>query len=109
MTEVLTKPETDRVLIPILNADDLRATATKALDEARRRFDQIEAVPLEDVSAATILDPWDHAAILLEDAFGPISLLNSVHPMAAVRDAGDDALLEESSFITSLFQDEALF
>ncbi|HEY3057117.1 MAG TPA: M3 family metallopeptidase [Thermoanaerobaculia bacterium] len=109
MTELLTKPATERTLIPIFDAEQLRASAASALAEARRRFDQIETVPLDDVSAGTVLDPWDRATILLEDAFGPISLLNSVHPDQAVRDAADQALLEESSFITELFQNEALF
>ncbi|HEV8660590.1 MAG TPA: M3 family metallopeptidase [Thermoanaerobaculia bacterium] len=109
MTDLLTNPETVRTALPIFNADELRAAAKNALAEARRRYEQIESVPLEDAGAATVLDPWDRAAILLEDAFGPISLLNSVHPDQSVRDAADDALLEESSFITALFQNEALF
>ena len=109
MTDTLTRPETARALIPIVDAAELRIRATNALAEARSRFAGIESVPLDDANATNVLDPWDQAAMILEDAFGPISLLNSVHPDQAVRDAADDALLEESSFITELFQNEALF
>jgi len=35
--------------------------------------------------------------------------LNSVHPEAGVRDAGDRALIEESVFMTELFQNEPLY
>ena len=109
MTETLTQAETERTLVPIFDAETLRGAASHALTEARRRFDEIEAIPLDQVDAATILDAWDRAAVVVEDAFGPISLLNSVHPDQAVRDAADDAMLEESSFLTALFQNEALF
>jgi len=109
MTDTLTGPETARALIPILDAAELRIRATNALAEARSRFAGIESVPLDDANATNVLDKWDQAAMILEDAFGPISLLNSVHPAQAVRDAADDALLEESGFITELFQNEALF
>ena len=109
MTDTLIRPQTERTLMPIFDAVGLRAAATNALAEARRRFNEIEAIAVEEVNARNILDAWDRAAILIEDAFGPISLLNSVHPDQAVRDAGDEALLEESSFITSLFQNELLF
>lgn len=109
MTETLTRAETDRPTIPIFDAEALRAAAKNALTEARRRFEEIEAIPIEQANARTILDAWDRAAVLIEDAFGAISLLNSVHPDQAVRDAADEALLEESSFLTALFQNEALF
>ncbi len=109
MTETLSRSETERTLMPIFDAVELRAAATNALDDARGRFKEIEAVAIDAVNARNILDAWDRAAVLIEDAFGPISLLNSVHPDQAVRDAADEALLEESSFITSLFQNESLF
>lgn len=95
--------------MPVFDAGSLRAAAKHALDEARRRFAGIESVPLASADARNVLDAWDRAAVFIEDAFGPISLLNSVHPDQSVRDAADDVLLEESSFITELFQNENLF
>ncbi|HUP46156.1 MAG TPA: M3 family metallopeptidase [Thermoanaerobaculia bacterium] len=107
MTTVLAGPE--RPTIPILTADDVKTRAERALQEARERLQRIETVPLDSVSGANVLDEWDRAAIVLEDAFGPISLLNSVHPEKAVRDAADVALVEESSFLTEIFQNEVLY
>ncbi len=107
---VLTRPEvSQRATIPILSADQLTSAAARALEEARQRLMAIEAKPLESVTAAGVLDAWDETSIALEDAFGPISLLNSVHPEKEVREVADRALIDESIFITELFQNEALY
>lgn len=98
-----------RATIPIFTAAELDAASVNALTSARAAFAAIEAVPLESATSETILDAWDRAAIALEDAFGPISLLNSVDPAADVRDAGDRALIDESVFLTELYQNEKLF
>lgn len=98
-----------RTTIPIFTAEQVTSHAKDALAEARRRFERIEHLPLEGLSPQAVLDAWDDAAIAMEDAFGPISLLNSVHPEAAVRDAADKAVIEESAFITAVFQNERLF
>jgi thimet oligopeptidase len=107
MSTVLAGPA--RPTIPILTADEVKTRSDAALAEARRRMERIEVVPLDEVSAATVLDEWDRAAIVIEDSFGAISLLNSVHPEKDVRDAADVALIEESSFLTEIFQNEALY
>ena len=99
----------ERITIPILGAEELTRAASVALAEARRRFAVIEDVPLESATAESIFDAWDMAGMALEDAFGPISLLNSVHPESEVRDAGDRALIDESVFLTELFQNERLY
>ncbi len=109
MTDLLPRPDVHRVLIPILSADDVRTAADSALAEAKAQFEAIAAVPLDEAGPANILEAWDRASIVIEDAFGPISLLNSIHPEQSVRDAADDALIKESSFLTDLFQNEALF
>jgi len=109
MTEVLTNPSAERPTIAVMTAAEVSSYSQRALAEANRQFAAIESVPLERVTEKNILDAWDRAAIALEDAFGAISLLNSVHPDKDVREASDLALIEESSFITDLFQNEALF
>ncbi|HEX3581040.1 MAG TPA: M3 family metallopeptidase, partial [Thermoanaerobaculia bacterium] len=111
MTETIEMPAQagERALIPILSAADVRSVSERALDEAKRRVAEIEDVPLDAVTPENILDAWDRAAIVIEDAFGPVSILNSVHPGKDVRDAGDDALLAESSFLTELFQNERFY
>ena len=98
-----------RATIPIFDANDVTTRCELALSQAREYLARLEAVPLEDADAATILDPWDDASILLEDAFGPISLLNSVHPDKTVRDAADIALVHESTFMTEVFQNENFY
>lgn len=104
MTETTTaKP---RPVIPIYDAPALSSAAEGALSEARRGLAGIESLPFEQVSPESVLDAWDRISMGLEDAFGPISLLNSVHPDAEVRDAGDRALIEESAFMTEVFQNE---
>jgi thimet oligopeptidase len=100
---------TTRATIPLMNGADVRDTARHALDDGRRRMAAIASVPLDAATPANILDAWDDAAIALEDAFGPISLLNSVHPDADVRDTSDNALIEESVFMTEIFQNEDLY
>jgi len=107
MTETLALGE--RPTIPILTADEVSSRAAAALREARERLEKIARLPLETATADSVLEAWDDAAIVMEDAFGPISLLNSVHPAAAVRDAADRALIDESVFMTELFQNEQLF
>ena len=99
----------ERPTIPILTAEEVGSRAAAALQEARRRLEKIEQLPHESVAAQSVLEVWDDAAIAMEDAFGPISLLNSVHPEAAVRDAADRALIDESVFMTELFENEQLF
>src|SRR5438132_1780845 len=107
MTETLALGE--RATIPILTAEEVSSRAAAALSEARQRLQAIERLPLESATPDAVLDRWDDAAMVVEDAFGPISLLNSVHPDAGVRDAADRALIDESVFMTELFQNEQLF
>jgi thimet oligopeptidase len=98
-----------RATIPLPDAAALKAMAAGAIAQSRSRLDAIEALPLESLTPVNVLDAWDDASIVLEDAFGPISLLNSVHPEQAVRDAADQALIQESSFLTDVFQNERLY
>jgi thimet oligopeptidase len=106
MTETLQHPAVEsRPTIPILTAAQLTDVANAALEDARRRMEAIESSPV----GSDVLEVWDDAGIALEDAFGPISLLNSVHPGKDVRDAADVALVHESSFMTEVFQNERLY
>jgi thimet oligopeptidase len=98
-----------RVSIPIFDADQVARAAEDALARARQRLSQIEALSPDDVSVEQVLDAWDDTGVILEDAFGPISLLNSVSPDKAVRDACDVALIQESIFLTEVFQNEAFY
>lgn len=95
--------------IPVADAVTLRRRWNDVLDQARERYARLAAIPLEEVSVASVLGEWDLISIAIEDVIGPVAILNSVHPERAVRDEGDEILVELSSFTTSLFQDAALF
>ncbi|MGZ7079496.1 MAG: M3 family metallopeptidase, partial [Thermoanaerobaculia bacterium] len=101
--------ERARTLIPILSAAEITKISQQSLEEAKRRLDAIESVPLAQVTPDRILEAWDSASTVIEDAFGPISLLNSVSPDKDVRDTADVALVQESSFMTGLFQREPFY
>jgi len=109
MTETLHPPVHDRATIPIFTAAELTAAVVEALCEGRERMAEIASIPIDRADAQSILDAWDRANIRLEDVFGPVSLLNSVHPEKDVRDAADLALVQESILMTEVFQNEALY
>src|SRR5438046_4642381 len=109
MTQIAEIAAEERTTIPILTATDVAENAARSLDEARRRVDDIIAIPIDAVTPENIFEAWDRAAIILEDAFGPISILNSVHPDKGVREAGDEALVQEATFMTELFQNERFY
>jgi thimet oligopeptidase len=99
----------NRTAIPILDAEQVVHASEGALARARELLSRIELLPLDDASVERVLDAWDETATVLENAFGVISLLNSVHPDKAVRDACDVALVQESIFLTEVFQNEAFY
>ena len=109
MTQIAEIAAEERTTIPILTATNVAENAARSLDEARRRVDDIIAIPIDAVTPENIFEAWDRAAIILEDAFGPISILNSVHPDKGVREAGDEALVQEATFMTELFQNERFY
>lgn len=107
MTETISPP--NRATIPLFTADELLAASHRVLEEARAKLRAIEQLPFDRLAAENVLDAWDRVSISVEDVFGPVSLLNSVHTDASVRDAADRALIDESVFMTELFQNEALY
>lgn len=107
MTETISPAS--RPTIPLFTADELLEASKRVLAEAREALRRIEHLPFERLSPETVLDAWDRVSISIEDVFGPVSLLNSVHPEASVRDSADHALIDESVFMTELFQNEALY
>jgi thimet oligopeptidase len=94
---------------PILDAVTLEAACRQMLADARAAFDRIIALPLDEVTAANVLDRWDAIAIALENIEGPIAILNNVHPDKSVRDAADAAVRSLSSFQVEIFQNEDLY
>ncbi|MFZ2490625.1 MAG: M3 family metallopeptidase [Thermoanaerobaculia bacterium] len=101
--------ESVRATIPIFDVAALNAASEAALAKAKEIVASIEAIPLESVTTENVLGAWEDAAVVIEDAFGPISLLNSVDPSKEVRDAADVVQVHESSFLTDVFQSEAFY
>jgi thimet oligopeptidase len=109
-TETVPRREAaERATIPIFDAEQVASASVEALERARVLLDRIRSLPSDQADVASVLDAWDETATELENTFGVISLLNSVHPEKDVRDACDVALIEESSFLTGVFQDEAFY
>jgi Zn-dependent oligopeptidase len=105
----LTQAQHTRVTLPILDAVSLSAACAELLRAARERFAALASLPLDQVTAATVLDTWDDIAISLEDIEGPIAILNNVHPDKSVRDAADEAIQHLAAFHVEVFQDSRLF
>ncbi len=98
-----------RITLPILDAVTLTAACTHIVAEARAAFEALAALPLAEVTPATVLDEWDRIGQLVENVEGPVSILNNVHPDKSVRDAADDAIRQLASFQVEIFQNEALY
>lgn len=101
--------EEKRATIPIYEASALTAAAERALVDAKARMTELASHAASQLPADELLAAWDEMTMALEDVYGPVSLLNSVHPDASVRDAADLALVQEASFVTELFQHEGLY
>jgi thimet oligopeptidase len=94
----------DRTTIPILDDVAVKLVCTQAILDAQARYAKLEAP-----GAVDVLDEWDDITIDVENAIGPIAVLNNLHPESRVRDAGQDCLVKVSSFETEIFQNEKLF
>ena len=94
----------ERTTLPILDAISVKALCTQALLEAKAAYAKVETEGAPDILAT-----WDDLTIDLENAIGPIAVLNNLHPDKKVRDAGEDCLNKVSSFSTELYQNEKLF
>ena len=59
--------------------------------------------------SSTIFEEWNRLAMLTDDVAGPADLLVNVHPVQAVRSAGQVCLQNVTSLNTELFQNTKLF
>lgn len=99
----------ERTILPIHDRVTLDYACRKVLELARERLREIERLPINAVSVETVLDKWDDIEILIDDVFGPVSLLNEVHPLRGVREIADERMIDLSTFTTEMFQNKALF
>ena len=94
----------DRTTIPILDDVAVKAVCTQSMLDAKARL-----AKLEEPGDVNVLNEWDDITIDIENAIGPIAVMNNLHPDSKVRDAAQDCLVKISSFQTEIFQNEKLF
>jgi thimet oligopeptidase len=99
----------ERTTIPILDGPTLKAACSQAILEARETAQKLAAVPIEQASVETVLNPWDDSSMAVEDVVGPAAILANVHPDKRVRDAGEDCLVRIQSLFTEIYQNEDLY
>ena len=90
-------------------AADIPALCARHLDEAKARIDKLKTMPLERVSAKSVLGAWNALDMGLQDLDGPLGLLAQVSPDAAVRKAAEECQLKLAALPNDYLQSEALY
>src|SRR5512140_833094 len=89
-----------------IEAPDEFSRASKAdLEKARAAVARLESLP----ASLDVLAAWDEATSLISDASARASLLRSVHPDAAMRDAGERCEQESEALSTELSLDPEIY
>lgn len=81
----------------------------QSIAQARSRIGKLKAVPLDKVSAQTVLHAWNALDRGLQDIGGPIGLLSETSPDPEVRKAAEACDLKLSALPNEYLQSEALF
>lgn len=87
------------------SAGALTEACDQALADVARRVKALE----RHAPDARWLSAWDELNTVIEDASGPVSLLENVHPDKPIRDAAQACNLRWAEFGSSLGQNEALY
>jgi thimet oligopeptidase len=93
------------VKFPVLDAASIKSTCDAALADGRAAVAALES----KAGGAGFLAEWNAMQIALEDRTSPISLMLSLHPEKAVRDAAEPCLQKANAFNTELFQNEKIY
>ncbi|MFP5245105.1 MAG: M3 family metallopeptidase, partial [Thermoanaerobaculia bacterium] len=99
----------ERTTLPILDEVAVKAVCSQTIVDAKAQLAKLEALPVDQANVATVLNAWDDETIAIENAIGPIAVLNNLHPDKKVRDAAQDCLIQFSSFANELYQNEKLY
>lgn len=109
MTSALAK-DSDRPLIPLLQAHDIAPFCERGLTGLRQQVAQLEALPAARAAdGKKVFNEWNRLQIALEDLQGPVEILNNVSPDANVRKNAEACLIDVSKFATDLLQSEKLY
>ncbi len=98
-----------RPTLTLYDSQSLGKACEQALTATRARADELAKLPMDEVSAESVLGTWNDQSRLAEDVIGPATLLAYVHPDKAVRDAGEACILKTTETQTAIFQNEALY
>ena len=93
------------VKFPVLDAAAIARACEAGLATGAKLVAGMESKPGGD----GFLAEWNALQIAIEDHLYPVSLMLSVHPEKAVRDAAEPCLRKFTTFSTQLFQNEKLF
>ena len=94
-----------RHLVPDFDEAGLGRACETGLATARKTIKAME----QRGSPGAIFDEWNRLAIGIEDVMGPVDLLVNVHPVKAVREAGEVCLRKMATLNAELFQNEKVF
>ena len=92
-----------RPLMPVLDVPQLARQCEEGLARARQLIAAMES------GGGDFFAQWNELQIAIEDARNPISVLGSLHPDKAVRDAAEPCLQKYTVLYTGIFQSEKLF
>lgn len=81
----------------------------QSIAQARSRIAKLKALPLNKVSAKTVLHAWNALDMGLQDIGGPVGLLSETSPDPEVRKAAEACDLKLSALPNEYLQSEALF
>lgn len=81
----------------------------QSIAQARSRIAKLKSLPLNKVSAQTVLHAWNTLDQGLQDIGGPIGLLSETSPYPEVRQAAEACDLKLSALPNEYLQSEALF
>ncbi len=92
-------------LIAVLDAPAIEKSCAEGLARAREMLARTEAT----ADPAAFFAAWNRYQVLLDDAFGAIGLMGSLHPDKAARDAAEPCLQKVTALSTETFQSEKLY
>ncbi|MFZ1608066.1 MAG: M3 family metallopeptidase [Rhodoferax sp.] len=91
------------------SAQQIPKLCAQSIAQARTRIAKIKKLPLQQVSAKTVLHAWNALDMGLQDIGGPIGLLSETSTDSAVRKAAEACDLLLSALPNEYLQSEALF
>ena len=90
-------------------AAEIPALCDATIADAKARIEKLQAMPLQQATAKTVLTAWNQLDIVQQNMTGPMELLQETHPNPDVRKAAEECSLKLSALPNDYLQSEALF